>query len=339
MLLDGLLRVMTRAGLARRPPRRCTVASGALSLALVAASGCGPLPDDGRPAPVAAPAIHAPPAPLVPVPGARELTILRTPCFGDCPEFTAIVDARGQVLYHGRSFVPRLGLHTGRVAPEAVHAVIRRAIEGGYLEVADDHRADMTDQATVYTSVALERRAWVRDYGQAAPPAVLELEAAIDGLLAGTVWDVTPAVEPEARDACAELARALAQRCRAYLELRGPREDCPYQFAVLDSLPDGRRGDGERATLCAGYLRSLARTPAPSAAVAPPRLGPACASWVERSPGACLAALRAGDPDNAACAKIADAIARFRTRSRPVDGDVDAGLQLAEDWCEFRLRP
>lgn len=316
----------------RSAPRR----PGLLALAL--AGACTPRPDppaiEARPAPAPAP---APREPFTPVPEARELTISRTQCYGPCPDYTAIVGADGSVWYFGRAFAPRIGLHTGRVAPRAVHAVFRRALDSGYFEVDDEYSEPVTDHATVFTSVALGRRAWVRDYARAAPPAVLELEDTIDALVAGTEWDATPAVEPAPAHACADLGRALAQRCRAYLELRGPRADCPYFFHLLGALWEQEHTEGERSAQCAAYLRSLAQTPTPPADDARLQLGPHCTRWAAGVPQACLAALRGGDPHAPACDRIDRAIASFRRFARPIDGDAAAGLRAAEDWCEFRL--
>lgn len=336
MLLDRLLQMSARTrALARAWP-------ALLSAALLVTLACTARPDPVEappPPPPATPALPLLTGPFEPVPGARELAISRTTCYGTCPDYTAIIDAYGHVWYFGREFAPRRGLHTGRVAPRAVHAVFRHALDSGYLELDDEFRESITDHPTRYTSVALDRRAWVRNYGSIAPPAVTELEAAIDALIAATVWDAQPAVPPAPAHACADLARALAQRCRAYLELRGPRSDCPYFLDHLSRLSASQHSDAERAVQCAAYLRSLAATPNPTAVEPRPKLGRHCTRWAAKNPDACLSALRAGEPHAAPCYRIADEIARMRDYLRPLDIEPDLGPRMLENWCEFRSPP
>src|SRR4051794_11943694 len=41
----------------------------------------------------------------------------RTPCFGECPAYTALIHAGGRVEYKGEMYVRRKGYHVGKARP------------------------------------------------------------------------------------------------------------------------------------------------------------------------------------------------------------------------------
>ena len=46
------------------------------------------------------------------------LTLLKTPCFGDCPVYDAYIDKDGNVYYHGLEYVTEVGVRTFKITDE-----------------------------------------------------------------------------------------------------------------------------------------------------------------------------------------------------------------------------
>ena len=229
---------------------------------------------------------------------AGELVLRRTLCYGDCPSYTAIVDATGDVFFHGREFSERQGLQTGTVDPALVQQLFGLALDNEYFDADHAYERQITDNPTVYTSVVADgRRHWVRNYARTAPESVQTIEEGIDALLFRTTWDAMPRVEPViGNEACLELGRAIENRCKDILTLRGRGADCNYWFSVWEELGERGRDEPHRPERCARQLRSLALASAPPIAPLPEReLGPKCRHWFAELPDRCHRDLLAGN--------------------------------------------
>jgi len=70
--------------------------------------------------------------PIVKIPSDFYLCIERTPCYGTCPSFKVEVDAKANVKYYGKRFIPLLGNYT-KVLPEEVFQKIVSRLQGAQL--------------------------------------------------------------------------------------------------------------------------------------------------------------------------------------------------------------
>lgn len=227
----------------------------AWTLALLVGLGCAP---------------HGEPGPAFwLVPGAQELGLRRSICYGTCPVYTVVVEADGAVWYHGVQFVEHEGVRTGSLPRPLVHAVFLRARSSGYMSSDAAYEAAETDNATAYSGVLMGRWHAVTNYGDAAPAAVAELERAIDVLVALTRWDEVPALAP-AVGSCDELRVAIALRCKG----EDPPGECVHFKALEIAVGNDRyayevsrlpSAEGHFDERCARHLRSFERVAAASA--------------------------------------------------------------------------
>ncbi len=265
-------------------------------VAVLGLAGCaGPpeLEDDAAVAIPAAVTELSPPVPSHPpsearieaVPKAREIGLRRDWHAGD-PVYEAIIDARGEVWYHGEPGAARVGVHTGHVTAAAVHQALRKALDGGFMD-EPEYDPSSGDHQTVFTSVALERRRTIIGHGGA-------LAASIDDLLAQAAWDAAPRVDPPDPAACPALARAIAGRCGEFLRLKETAGDCGYWLALSDSLVERNGPDPTVPQRCARYLLSLQRSEREAAPRPVPRLSPRCRKWHAQTKEGCLEFLDKG---------------------------------------------
>lgn len=160
--------------MARRPTLPLAFATGALVLA----AGCGG--GSNVPADVSDAVI----------------TMVRTACFGSCPDYKLTIRTDGSVTFEGRRFVAVEGFQTAQVEPEGVAALIEQFYTIDFPSLADSYECPITDLPTTVTTLSIgDTSKTVRDYGNgtgdescAAPAALVDLEERIDDVAGTARW-------------------------------------------------------------------------------------------------------------------------------------------------------
>lgn len=132
------------------------------------------------------------PAETPPVNSPAEITLVRTLCFGFCPDYTVTLTGDGQVRYEGRRFVNEVGIRTATVPREDVARLLERFDAIGFERLNDEYRGQMTDlPTTTVTLVRNGRRKTVVDYGGVSagmPREMRELQREIDRVAQTAQW-------------------------------------------------------------------------------------------------------------------------------------------------------
>jgi hypothetical protein len=122
--------------------------------------------------------------------GITEIGIERTPCFGKCEVYSAVIRSDGTFHFFGQANVRHMGRHTGRVSEEDFHELARFINDTGYARLEHAYELPVTDMPTVFTMVArTDRRKVIRNYGNAGPMKLWSVEQLIDKLLLEARWD------------------------------------------------------------------------------------------------------------------------------------------------------
>jgi len=118
--------------------------------------------------------------PSTPAEAPARITLRRTPCFGECPDYTVTIDRDGTVAYDGRRFVRVTGRQTARISAAAVKALLDEFQQIDFFSLKDRYNAPVTDLPTTYVTLRLgERSKTVEDY-VGAPKPLRDLERHID---------------------------------------------------------------------------------------------------------------------------------------------------------------
>jgi ankyrin repeat protein len=139
------------------------------------------------------------------------ITLSRTQCFGECPAYQVTVDGHGHVVFTTDSqtwedvdleptadpkfaapFVVAPGRHEADVDPKDVDALVERFRSAGFFELKDEYRLPVSDAPTytleVDTGDGVKRVTDYHGYEAGMPPAVGELEAAVDKVAGTARW-------------------------------------------------------------------------------------------------------------------------------------------------------
>jgi hypothetical protein len=109
-----------------------------------------------------------------------QITLRRTICFGECPDYTVSIDGDGNVTYEGRRFVRVTGKQVARIDRTAVQTLLDEFERIEFFSLKDKYTAQITDLATTYVTLVLgDRSKTVEDY-HGAPAALRDLERRID---------------------------------------------------------------------------------------------------------------------------------------------------------------
>ena len=113
------------------------------------------------------------------------IQLVRTPCFGWCPDYSVSILGDGTVIYEGHRFVKIKGKRAGRVSIDAVQRLANRFVTSGYFVLGLSYGACGSDLPTAVTSIEWPGvKKTVTDCGEVPvvniPSVVIELEAAID---------------------------------------------------------------------------------------------------------------------------------------------------------------
>ncbi len=109
-----------------------------------------------------------------------QITLRRTTCFGECPDYTVGIDGNGNVAYEGRRFVRVTGKQVARIDRAAVQALLDEFEQIEFFSLKDKYTERITDLPTTYVTLVLgDRSKTVEDY-HGAPKALRDLERHID---------------------------------------------------------------------------------------------------------------------------------------------------------------
>ena len=119
------------------------------------------------------------------------ITMERTACFGRCPVYRLDISDSGKVVYEGRGFVKERGRHEGTIPVADVQALAKEIEAAGFFSLRDSYPPDATDNASVITSVTIDRKTKRIEHnlGSRTAPAALEaLYRRIDEVAGSKQW-------------------------------------------------------------------------------------------------------------------------------------------------------
>jgi len=123
--------------------------------------------------------------------GITEIGIERTPCYGKCKVYSAVIRSDGTFRFFGEANVQHMGRHVGRVNEEDFQELARLINDIGYARLEHAYELPVTDMPTVFTMVAKsDRRKVIRNYANAGPMKLWAVEQLIDKLLLEARWDM-----------------------------------------------------------------------------------------------------------------------------------------------------
>lgn len=115
-------------------------------------------------------------------------SITRTPCYGRCPHYTISIYKTGLVVYDGKQFVNKSGIHTTRLSEDKLEEIKNMAAQVNYYALEDKYEGHMTDLPSCTTVMNTEKgKKEVFHYGKA-PDNLIKFERYLDGLFANLEW-------------------------------------------------------------------------------------------------------------------------------------------------------
>lgn len=137
------------------------------------------------------------------------ITLERTSCFGNCPDYSVTLLGDGRVFYEGRNFVRVKGIRQGSVDTGQLQALVDDFEKAGFFGFNDEYTAQVSDLPTKTTSISIggEYKKVINYYG--APQILTQLEDKIDEVAGTRKWvegevevnnvvNLTPVVSPTA---------------------------------------------------------------------------------------------------------------------------------------------
>jgi hypothetical protein len=122
-----------------------------------------------------------------------KIKLIRTPCFGVCPDYTVSIFGDGTVVYEGRRFVKEKGEHRSKVSMDSVRLLADRFVSSNFFTLRSAYGDCGSDLPTAVTSIELpDRSKTVKDCGEAPvvhiPSTLIEVEDAIDATARSLQW-------------------------------------------------------------------------------------------------------------------------------------------------------
>lgn len=147
----------------------------------------------------------APTKPRRPSPGGDPSILLisleRLPCKGTCPVYKVKIDGKGNVAYEGKDHVRMTGTQTAVIPREKVDQLVALFMKSNYFSMKPAYKTQTTtDSPTVLIAFVKEDMAkQVEHYlgDSSAPPALTELENAIDRAINIGQWTDPPYPTPK----------------------------------------------------------------------------------------------------------------------------------------------
>jgi len=116
------------------------------------------------------------------------LTIRKTPCYGQCPIYTADIYNSGFVVYEGERFVENVGSYTGRLSPDALKSIRHLARTVNYFGFEDEYDSPVTDFPTTYTTMHFNGQRKTIKNRVGGPDELKEFENHVHKVLDGVTW-------------------------------------------------------------------------------------------------------------------------------------------------------
>ena len=116
------------------------------------------------------------------------LTIRKTPCYGQCPIYTADIYNSGYVVYEGKRFVENVGLYTGRLSPDALKSIRHLARTVNYFGFENEYDSPVTDFPTTYTTMHFNGQQKTIKNRVGGPDELREFENHVQKVLDGVAW-------------------------------------------------------------------------------------------------------------------------------------------------------
>ncbi|MBL4753990.1 MAG: hypothetical protein JKY52_10415 [Flavobacteriales bacterium] len=116
------------------------------------------------------------------------VSIKRTPCYGKCPVYSADIYNSGYVVYNGRRFVKKEGVHLSRLSDDNMNSVKQMIDSVKYFDFENEYDRAVTDFATTYTTVNLNGKNKTVMNRVGGPEALIQFERHIDQILEGLSW-------------------------------------------------------------------------------------------------------------------------------------------------------
>lgn len=124
-----------------------------------------------------------------------EISLRRTPCFGECPVYQVTIWGDGRFNYVGEQYVEHQGEYSGQVNRWSLDKLAQLIKEVGFMDLGESYAVLLTCQPTVYTAVVMNGvKKEISNYGSGGPAVLWAIEELIDKLLSEAEWDKGSAV-------------------------------------------------------------------------------------------------------------------------------------------------
>jgi len=116
------------------------------------------------------------------------VTLERTECYGPCPVYKLTIDGNGGVIYEGEKYVKTKGKKTSKISLNKVKELVETFYTLDYFSLNDSYYGDITDLATVVTSISINgtTKRVIDYYG--APERLYQIENKIDEVANSKQW-------------------------------------------------------------------------------------------------------------------------------------------------------
>lgn len=131
-----------------------------------------------------------------------EITLERTACFGDCPDYKLTISGDGTIVFEGRKFVKTNGIVKSKIDSEKIQQIINEFEKAKYFSLNDKYVNEgdgcpevWTDSPTARTSIKIngKTKSIIHYYGCQEkefvyPQALTKLESKIDEIVSTKQW-------------------------------------------------------------------------------------------------------------------------------------------------------
>ena len=116
-------------------------------------------------------------------------SIQRTPCYGRCPIYEAVIYNSGFVVYKGVLNVDKIGTFTSRLNIRQMEDIKSKAAEINYFDLKTQYDSPVTDLPTTLTSVKIGNVKKKIKNRVGGPEALKQYEVFVEGILSSLSWD------------------------------------------------------------------------------------------------------------------------------------------------------